>query len=106
MPRTLYAPELRLSEHGVKLYSYWRRIRHRSTVDPIWEDYRVFYYWALDAGYESGDQLVRLDESLPYGPDNCFWYAPEPDTEWAMAWCKKWDDTVSKVRRQLGLPPL
>lgn len=106
MKRATYDPELRLSEHGALLYEYWRRIRRNSSVDPTWESYPVFYDWAMDSDYTIGNQLRRRNETKPYGPKNCYWEPREGLPSWAPEWCKKWDETVNKLRKQLGLPPL
>jgi hypothetical protein len=65
--------------------------------------------WATLSGYAIGDKLMRHDDDLPYSPQNCYWKKPSDDeitAEWALEWCERWDNTVSKIRRQLGLPPL
>jgi hypothetical protein len=108
MSKTTYDPELRLSQEGTRLYDYWRRIRRNASVDPTWESYPAFHDWSMDNGYLLEMLLMRHDEELPYGPDNCYWQAAGgcDMPPWAHEWCEKWDKTVSKLRRQLGLPPL
>jgi hypothetical protein len=106
MPRAAYDPELRKSEHGARLYEYWRRIRRPGPIDPAFAQYIDFYNWAMDAGYELGSWLRRYDDQLPYGPDNCYWEPRDGEPLWAEEWRKKWDDTVNKLRGQFGLPPL
>jgi hypothetical protein len=109
MPKTKYDPELRLSEHGARLYEIWKKVR-KSPYDPIFQEYDAFYKWAMGAGYTLGNRLCRRDDNLPYSPDNCFWkITQETDTitpEWARAFCARWDRAVNKLRRQHGLPPL
>lgn len=109
MPKTTYDPELRRSEHGARLYETWKRMR-MSPYDPVFHEYDAFYHWAIKSGYVLGAHLKRHDINLPYSPENCFWKMPEHSeemtVEWALAWCERWDKTVSKLRRQLGLPPL
>lgn len=106
MPLATYDPELRLSEHGARLYDYWRRIRRNSTIDPAFREYIDFYNWAMDADYDVGSLLKRYDDRLPYGPENCYWQLREEDELWAEKWCKRWDATVNKLRKHFGLPPL
>jgi hypothetical protein len=109
MPKATYDPALRKSKEGARLYETWKRMRRNFPYDPAFDDFKSFYDWSIRAGYELGDALDRRDNNLPHGPDNSIWKGANPDditAEWAIEWCEKWDNTVSKIRRQLGLPPL
>lgn len=72
------------------LYSVWKgvkwRCNPRNTVDaanyfergitvcPEWrDDFPAFYRWAVQAGYEPGLTIDRVDNSAGYHPDNCRW---------------------------------
>lgn len=37
------------------------------------EDKQKFFTWALDNGYENDANLIRLDESEGFSPENCYW---------------------------------
>jgi hypothetical protein len=106
MPAPYYDPAWRTSAEGKRLYNYWRRIRQNASVDPAWNSYPAFYTWAMSAGYILGDLLIRGDEALPYGPENCYWQSPNEEENWAEEWCELWDNTVNKLRKRFGLPPL
>lgn len=108
MAKAVYDPTIRVTEHGARLYETWKRIR-KFPYDPAWNSFPVFYDWAMAEGYILGDRLVRLDESRPYGPDNCYWKDLHDDAvsvQWVGAWCEKWDQTVERLRKHFGLPPL
>lgn len=38
-----------------------------------WAIYLNFVKWALRNGYKFSSDLIKIDEHLPYGPDNCKW---------------------------------
>lgn len=35
------------------------------------EDFKLFYDWMINNGYEKGMSIDRIDNSLEYSPDNC-----------------------------------
>ena len=112
MPKITYDPEIRKSESGSRIYGAWKRLR-KHPYNPIFEEFQNFYKWAISEGYVIGDKLMRRDESLPYAPGNCYWKSPKDEdipeeisAAWALEWCEKWDETVSKLRKHFGLPPL
>lgn len=37
-----------------------------------WEDFDIFYRWALSNNYQDRYSLLRYDESSDYSPDNCY----------------------------------
>lgn len=108
MPRTTYDPEIRQSKSGARLYQTWKRMRkHLHNED--WDKFEAFYRWSIEEGYVPGDRLKRYDDTLPHGPDNSFWQGQD-EGEFSLMrtleWCEKWDQTVNKLRKQFGLPPL
>ena len=108
MPKITYDPEIRKTESGSRIYGAWKRIRTRS-YDLAFHDFIDFYTWARNEGYTIGDKLMRRDESLPYSPSNCYWKSSDDEEmspAWAVEWCEKWDETVRKLRKHFGLPPL
>lgn len=84
---------LPMRAHGDKrttpLYGVWESMRKRCnnprcksysyyggrgiTVCPEWDDFPVFYQWAMENGYGPGLSLDRVDNDLGYNPSNCRW---------------------------------
>lgn len=79
--------------HGLrytKLYCVWGMMKQRClniknkdykdygargiTVYEKWiHDYKVFYEWAITAGYKEGLTLDRINSNGNYEPNNCRW---------------------------------
>ena len=97
-----YDREMRETEHGSRLYQVWRRLRSHPYAEE-WGCFPPFYSWAINSGYTIGARLQRVDDSLPYGPDNCEWYVTE---EIPQDWADKWNKTVNMIRKHYGMPPL
>lgn len=111
MPRISYPSEMRTTEHGSRIYAYWRKI-HRTDVSPEFAAYPDFYKWAMANGYSIGAKLFRHEIGRPYSPENCFWV---PRSEWVdEKWEprrdrdmeQKWDDTVNRIRVHYGMEPI
>ena len=111
MPRITYDPELRQTEHGSRLYAYWKRIRGKG-ISQAFEKFDDFYHWSMKNDYTVGAKLIKYDPDEPYGPDNCFWI---PRSEWAAnqtptprnrAWENSWDETVNRIREHYGMEPI
>lgn len=64
-----------LRKHGrghSPLHVTWSDLNRRHADDMVseWKIYEAFESWAKNL-YELGWKLIRIDSSLPYGPDNC-----------------------------------
>ena len=111
MPKITYDPEMRNTEHGGRLYAYWKRIKG-SDISQEFKKYTDFYAWAMQNGYTLGAKLFKHDQDEPYGPDNCYWI---PRSEWVnnppapsrdYVFEQKWDETVNRIRRYYGMEPI
>lgn len=54
------------------LRASWARFKNRGVLSEEWEKFETFFKDALDAGWEVGDMVVRVDSTAPIGPDNLF----------------------------------
>jgi len=43
------------------------------TIYPEWDDFSVFYQWAMENGYHSGLTIERKNNDGNYEPSNCTW---------------------------------
>lgn len=108
MPRITYDAEMRKTEHGGRLYSYWRKL-HNKTEDPTFQHYPDFFEWAMKNGYTVGAKLFRHDEEKPFSAENCFWVPREkwvggdPNLIRNRTWEQKWDEAVNRIRRHYGM---
>ncbi|EOQ00990.1 hypothetical protein [Bacillus cereus] len=81
-------------KHGLKyenhrLYRIWSAMRKRCNSDRAinyhnyggrgvsicqeWDNYKVFYDWALSSGYKENLSIDRIDTDGNYEPNNCRW---------------------------------
>lgn len=103
---------MRQSEHGRRLYCYWKNKVHRDTDCPEFLTFIGFYNWAMENGYTVGAKLIRYIPFEPYHPDNCFWVQRGEREGTAMnvtrddARAKQWDDTVNRIRLHYGMEPI
>lgn len=79
--------EMDLAPRNEKLYSLWKTLinRCKTTQSYVskgikvcneWEDFEPFKNWAFENGFDSELQLIRIDLSQGYNPDNCKWVTP------------------------------
>lgn len=89
---------------GNSLYSRWRNIRHRRCKE--WGDFSKFAEWALSNGFTKDLQIKRYDNEGEYSPDNCYLYESPNEYILQADWCKKWNETVNRIRAHYGLEPV
>jgi hypothetical protein len=101
-----YDPALRKTKHGACLYTAWKTVRKKPHYEE-WDDFTVFYNWALQSGYTIGAWLRRLDMRKPFTPDNSIWYiSGESEKNIPPEWADGWNKTVNRIRKHYGMPPL
>lgn len=101
-----YDPNQRQSEHGSRLYQLWRKIK-KLPHDEVWVDYRTFYNWAMESGYELDMFLRLIDDNEPWGPNNCVWIVHGSKKNYIPSeWADGWNKTVNRIRKHYGMPPL
>jgi hypothetical protein len=80
-----------------RLYRIWKNMKSRCNNPRIplaknyvlrgityakeWDDFSVFYNWALSTGYKDGLTIDRIDVDGRYGPDNCRWATMKQQAE-------------------------
>lgn len=85
----------------------------RSGIPVRWASSWDFIVWSRENGFQYGMQLIRIDESGDWCPENCRWVdvphnpSRQKDRE-AMA--QQWDAFVKPIRKRLAeeakrLPP-
>lgn len=106
-----YDPQLRKTDHGRRLYEYWRTV-HRGTDSIEFETFPGFYEWSMQNGYTIGARLFRYDPDEPFNPDNCFWEPTKGKIVNQKYVCrdfpreKQWDDVVNRIRQHYGMEPI
>lgn len=101
-----YDPKLRKTELGSKLYSAWKRVRKYPHVEE-WDNFPVFYEWAIQSEFVDGAWLRRIDDDQPFSPDNCEWYTVNLENDnIPPGWADEWNKTVNRIRKYYGMPPL
>lgn len=76
--------------HGTRIYHIWEGMHNRCsskrndlkdiyyrqkgiTVCEEWNDFSVFYKWAIEEGYNDNLTIDRIDVTKGYCPGNCHW---------------------------------
>ena len=110
MPRheNTYPPEIRHSESGERLYTYWRKIRVMDHV-PAFDLFLDFYSWAMNNGYADNLKLRKVDPTQPWCPENCTWIPLQPPKKQyhreTQETVSKWNATVNRFRIYYGMKP-
>jgi hypothetical protein len=52
---------IRYGGRNIKIYQEWK------------QDFKVFYYWSINNGYQDNLQINRIDNDDDYKPNNCNW---------------------------------
>lgn len=79
-----------ITKHGLhdkKLYNTWKGMRQRCnnknnpayknyggrgiTICAEWNNFKNFYDWAMNNGYQKGLSIDRIDNNKGYNPNNC-----------------------------------
>ena len=101
-----YDPKLRKTELGSKLYQIWKRVRKSPHIEE-WDNFPVFYEWAMQSGFEDGVWLRKINQDKPFTPDNCEWYIVSEDKDHIPPeMADSWNKTVNRIRKYYGMPPL
>lgn len=87
------------------LRDVWKAIGS-SPYGCTFRSFRHFCDWALNLEYTTACRIARLDQTLPYSPNNCIIAKSGMSAAWVAQYIKRWDKAVGVLRAKLGLPPL
>lgn len=110
MPRHRFAYDKDLKEtpEWQPLYNKWKSVLRLPHSDAFYE-FMGFYNWSMANGFVLGAKLKLIDESKPYGPDNCLWAPPVDEvpvlTQKDREWMSLWNKTVNRLRVHFGMEP-
>ena len=106
--RAVYDKDLKETPEFQFLYNKWSKVLRPPHCDAFYE-FMDFYNWSMSNGFVLGAKLRLIDESKPYGPENCFWEAPKKDrlgwSEDERAWISLWNKTVNRIRVHHSMEP-
>lgn len=71
--------ELRKEPLFKPLFASWRRFQDKGVLAEEWKDFRPFFEWGVEQGYELGAKIHRTDKRKLAAPDNCHFVLPEDD---------------------------
>lgn len=78
-----------ITTHGLAkhpLYKTWNNITQRTgkhknylglTVCPEWLDFKNFFDWCMENGWQKGLSIERISNNIGYCPANCKWILPK-----------------------------
>lgn len=97
------------TKEDAALYEKWLKVRFRS--GPEFKSFQRFLEWSKASGYTFGAVLKRHDTKLPCSPDNCYWLVIRSElniarTKEEQAMVHKWNETVNRIRKVYGMPPI
>jgi hypothetical protein len=84
------------------LLNKWYNIKRYSHCEE-WDNFGVFFRWAINSGYEKGAILMRLCRNSQFCPENCYWSTVEQQEDKKTKWIKLWNKTVNRIRKYYGM---
>lgn len=110
--------------HGMsktRIYSIWKDFRRRCnnqkgkdypkyggrgiSVCETWEDFKTFYAWAMNNGYDDTLSIERIDVNGNYEPENCTFIPKNHQTKNQRRNYSVNGMCLSDAARLAGLPP-
>lgn len=79
------------------LYQRWKQMTSHGGRVPEWDNFDTFCCWAEEAGFECGNTILRIDDGLPWSPDNCC-------LDYKSEFVTRWNKTVNRIRAYYGMP--
>lgn len=106
--KTNYPRELRETPPGKHIYTVWVRIKSSGRYAAEFTDFIDFYNWSMENGYAEDTRLCRLNDTLPYSPENCEWRRAatnrDPDSK-EIESIIAWNRAVNRIRVHYGMKP-
>lgn len=89
-----------------QMYHKWKRANRMGCCEE-WKNFETFCKWALESGFEEGDTLKKINVTLPFAPDNCFWLKRDIASGFdPFEFSNRWNKTVNRIREHYGMEPL